>query len=319
MTDQGPVSPLRLPSARKVLVALLVLAVVVGAVLFYATMTSEPEITGIAPVGTDPFADGRLRPGPHDAAYSPDGQRVAVLTGGRLGMAEEGDVRPITARGSNVVDFAWFPASNALLVAEGPVPTGGLVVLEPDGRERGTIPLDPSISFGDGHGMDVAPGGREAVVTAVSRPPLGEEQRYLAHVDLETGRVRALTEADERAERAPFWLDADTIAFTSEGPAGSRVEVIDANGAGRRPLPIRDTELRTVGTLDEEWIVAAGDSSLVAVRADGRRRSLGAIPGGTAAIAIHPSGQSAIVAETVESVSGTAVQLRVVSLHPPSS
>lgn len=319
MTGEGPVPALRLPSLRKVLVALLILVLVVAGVLYYATITSDPEITGIAPVGTDPFADGQLRPGPHDAAYSPDGLRVAVLTGGRLAMAEEGDVRPITPRGSNVVDFAWFPGSNALLVAEGPVPTGGLVILEPDGTERGTLPLDPPISFGNGEGMDVAPSGREAVVTAVTRPTLGEEQRYLAHVDLETGRVRPLTDPDDTAETAPVWLDADTIAFTSETDDGSRLEVIDAAGSGRRPVALRAETVQTVGALDGEWVVVGVDSALLAVRPDGRRRALGEIPAGAAAVSVDPAGRTAIVAQTVQSASGTAVQLSTIELHPPST
>ena len=66
-----------------------------------------------------------------------------------------------------------------------------LAVVDVDGTVRGSIGLQDAVEFGSGHGSAIAPGGKRAVMTAVVRPPLEPQRRFLVDVDLETGILRA--------------------------------------------------------------------------------------------------------------------------------
>ena len=135
---------------RRNLLFAVVAAVVVGAAYFFVTRdaTGDAGVTGLAPVGGNLFAEGDEIPGAGRGLLSPDGSNLAVLTPDGLGIVDGNDIRPITEPGSKVVDIAWFGNGGTLLVAEGPVPTGLLAVVDADGEVRGSIPLAPSVGFG---------------------------------------------------------------------------------------------------------------------------------------------------------------------------
>lgn len=303
-----PVSEPDRPPTRdrsSLVLSLAALAVVVAAgAAVWVLRSDEPRITGLGPATPAPFpASGSLASGPHRAWYSADGARLAVLTDGAVGTVSDGTVRLITKSGGNVVDAAWFAAGTALLVAEGPVPTGGLVVVETTGKVRGTIALDPAVGVGPGLGMTIAPGGKRAVVTAVDRPPFGEQTTRLVSVDLTTGRTTDLVPGG----RGPHFVDAATIAFTRTRGAGSEAVVRDL-GSGAEVVLGGGAVVGVVGA--GESIVVQSTRGLVSFDPrGGARRVLSGPPGGSV-VAVHPSGAVAVVASLV----GDAVQLREISL-----
>lgn len=184
---------------------------------------------GLSPVAAPMFAeDGGLPAGPSRAVYSPTGTRLAVLNAGRVFVAVEGRLEPVTAEGGNVVDVAWFGNGTTLLVIEGPAATGQVAVVDIDGTVRGVIPLSEPVSPGSGHGMAVAPGGRSAVVTAVDRPPLAAEQRHLVTIDLETGRVSDRTAPGGEDEYGPvFTPEGDVVYSTADATVAGVTDVGD--------------------------------------------------------------------------------------------
>lgn len=263
---------------------------------------SEAPVSGLRAVGSQPFGDGDvLAAVAVRAVLDPTGGRLAVITDDGLSVAEDGGLRRVTARGSHVVDAAWFANGTTLLVAEGPIPTGGLAVVDIDGRVRGTIPLSPSVGFGGGNGMAVLPGGKRAVVTAVERPALQPEQRYLALVDLETGATSSLTEPGGPDESGPVPLDDGRIAFTERGAsgagggdAGATVRIVDPvagglDGAGAGTV---------VGAADRAVVVRTGrELRLRPLGADGAGagRLLVTIPDGATAVGADPGAGEAVV------------------------
>jgi hypothetical protein len=298
---------------RNVVMALVAVGVLAGAYLF-ATREGAPPPRGLAPVGDDPFGSGDTVPGPHRGVLSPDGTRLAVLSADGLGVVERNEIRPLTSEGANVVDVAWFGNGGTLLVAEGPVPTGGLVVMDIDGTVRGTVPLQPTVGFGGGRGMSVAPGGRAAVVTAIERPALGGERSHLVAVDLETGETKALTPPDGPDEERPFHLDAGRVAFVERpaegGPGIARTLVLDLATGRTEELA---TRAEVVGVSGDGTPVLLDEASRIRV-AD---RVLGTVPAGADLVSIDaPSGQ-AVVVEVVDAVDGSRTsRLRRIEVDP---
>lgn len=265
--------------------------VVVGAVAAFVLSRDDPRVEGLAPVGRSPLgAGGVIGGGSFEAEFSPDGSRLAVIGPDGLGLAVEGRVRPITARGSKVVDFAWFGAGTTLLVAEGPEPTGGLAVVDIDGKVRGTIPLNPSVGFGSGHGMTIEPGGKRAVVTAVAREPVGGlETRTLTLVDLTTGQTTPLFEGER-----PFFLDDGRLLYTIEG---ERPSVAISELAAGASTEIVETTSRSAGVVAGGYAAytSPGSVSVINLEDPSGRSVLGKLPGGTSIVALHPSGRQAVV------------------------
>lgn len=288
------------PRWLQALVATVVSVVVVAAVWVFFVRGDDPEVVrGLGPAHPSPFdSRGEVTAGPDKAAMSDDGQ-LAVIQAGQVTLAVEGQLHPVTKSGTNVVDVAWFNSADVLLVAEGPTPTGGVALVELDGTVRGTIPLDPSIGFGTGNGMSVAPGNKRAVVTAVERPALAQtDQRRLAEIDLETGKVRHLTDPGIDAY-GPTYVDREKVLFTYGGDA-----VLLSTATGDRQV-VRP-KARAAGVIRGEWLVTVdGDDRVFARHIDergtlGRSVELGQLPPQSSPVTVDPAGGRIVVATAVQ-------------------
>ena len=277
-------------TALRAVVAIAVIGLVVGAVwLLLGRDAGAPSVAGLRPNARSPFdEEGALVPGPSRALYSRDGARVAVIHAGRVDLAVEGRLRPITSPGGNVVDAAWFTDGATMLLAEGPIPTGSLAVVSVDGVVRGAVGLDRAgLGFGTGHGMSVAPDNRRAALTAVTRRPLQREERHIVEVDLVTGAVRDLTLPGDEDEFAPRYLASGALVYST--PARKIAGVV----FGRDVIHVRAGRLET----------ATGDA-------------LGTLPEGAEVVDVAPAGDRAIV--VVDDGSGQP-RLREVRLTTPRS
>src|SRR5688500_2758803 len=107
--------------ALNTVAALVVTGLVIGVVWYLVAPGADQGDVASAGGSLTPFAgDGALQPGPVRGWYSTDGARLAVVNAGRIDIAIEGQLVPITPRSGNVVDAAWFGGGEALLVGEGP-------------------------------------------------------------------------------------------------------------------------------------------------------------------------------------------------------
>lgn len=285
---------------RRLLVGGAVALIVVSLVYLFVARDDGDAVRGLAPAGDRPFGDSDTLEGAFRGIFSGTGNRLAVFTDDGLGIAQQGEILPITRPGSNVVDAAWFGNAATLLVAEGPIPTGALVVVDLDGEVRGTIPLEPSVGFGTGYGLTVAPGNRQAVVTAVERPALGPEERRLVKVDLETGATVDLTPPGDADEQRPFYLDRDRVAFTEfrEG-VPPRAVVVDVTTGALQEIAAATS---VAGVIDGEPVLQDERGRLF--MASTPSHILARIPKGTELSSIDPSGDVAVVAETVTAGDG---------------
>jgi DNA-binding beta-propeller fold protein YncE len=274
---------------------------------------THARVQGLAPVRATLFdASGRVERGPYGAMFSPDGARLAVKSGRGISIVtSRGHTRLVTPPGSRAVDYAWLPAGNDLLIAEGPSATGRLEVLALDGAGRGSVPLDPSFSVGTGYGMAVAPDGHHAVAVAEDLVALGGPERLsLVRVDLATGTVEQLP---VKAVRGPAYIDAEHVLLTSLAATGSRAEVLTLATAQRRPVSPAGESADALGpVLRGRWLVYATERAVWAVpAAGGARVRLAGVARGATAVAVDPDGTQAIVAER----NGDVEQLRAVSLR----
>lgn len=301
---------------KRLLAGGLVAVIVLTLVYLFVGRERGDRVRGLTPAGDSPFGERDHLDGAIRGLFSDTGSRLAVLTADGLGLAQQGKILPITRAGSNVVDAAWFANAATLLVAEGPVPTGALVVIDVDGEVRGTIPLEPSVGFGSGYGMTVAPGGRQAVVTAVERPALGPEQRRLVVVDLETGATRDLTTPGGADEQRPFYVDRGRVAFTEVGAdVPPRAMIADVGTGSVEEI---SAAASVVGTIGEEPVLQDLRARLFLVSS--RDRALVTVPEGTRLTSIDPAQMVAVVAETVATADGSRTgRLRRVRLKvaPP--
>lgn len=302
----------------RTIVGVAVAALVMAAVWFFLVRTEGPSpIAGLAPAGSRAFAaDGALPPGPSRAVYAADGGRLAVLDRGQLAVASQGQLVGITPATGNVVDAAWFRSSDTLLVAEGPIPTGGLSVVQIDGKVRGTIALQPSIGFGHGYGMAIAPGNKRAIATAIERPALSPaDERHLVEIDLTTGAVRDVTPSGGDNEEGPHFVDESTVFATS----GQDAVLIDIATGQQRVVAL---QARAVGVIGGEWLVyAEGDGKVVRARSRGALGSppvdLATLPPGSSAVDVNPLGGRLVAAVTEVQPDGASVpRLREVTIRP---
>ena len=309
---------------KRLVVAALVVVAVVATVFFFVARTSGPPVAGLAPQGPDAFSHNAVEPGPYRGWFSPDGAKLAVLSADGLGLAEGGKVRPLTPKGSRVVDGAWFHGGTALLVAEGPVPTGTLAVIDTEGRDKGTVTLAPSVAFGNGFGMTVSPDNKQAVVTAVERPTLAQtEQRWLVRVDLATGETTTLTPKDDTEEVGPVYLDAHTVMYTARAVGRPPVvRTIDVDTREVRDVSAPGTSARAIGTIGSDGqllVIVTGRSIEAVTRSGGAGQRLGTVPAAAELIAVQPTGTLALIATSVvDAAQGSqSTQLRAMRVGPP--
>jgi len=286
-----------------VAIAGVVVVAVVAVTAAAVVITAEEDAPAVLPDAAAVFGDdGVLFASPRWARFSPTGRLVLVRTSAGIGLATGDDETPdsevalLTPPGSRAVDAAWFPGETAVLVAEGPIPTGQLAVVELDGTVRGAVPLTPSFGVGTGHGMTVSPDGRHAVVTAEEREAVGGMLHlHLVFVDLEEGLVTELTRPDGPDESGPTFVSSEQVAYTETtagADGGSRAMVLDlADGTVEPVSPLGD-RARAVGVVNGVPVYVSGDDVWIAAR--GARRRLAAGLDGDV-LAVHPTGSLVIV------------------------
>ncbi|HEX2049041.1 MAG TPA: hypothetical protein VHJ34_00235 [Actinomycetota bacterium] len=197
-------------------------------------------------------AGGRLAPGGwilDRGAFSPDGRRVAFVGvdpdgNQRAGVAADGgSVEAVTPEDWTVVDFAWMPGSESLLVVRHGERGDTLAIVGVDGEVVRMVDVDRP--FGAGRGMVVSPDGDYAIVS-MQEPVALERPADLVRLDLATGATTNLTRTPRLTEDYPSWAGRDRLVFTSGHlvvdvlePNGA-VEVVDLDGGDRRRLTPRD-------------------------------------------------------------------------------
>lgn len=302
-------------------------ALVAGAVTYgYISDRGREATPTISPPSGAAFSDEQaLADGPSRGLFSPDGRRVAVLDDTAVAQAEGGKLRPITPPAGRVVDFAWMPDSASVLVAEGPIPTGQVSVVDLAGKVKGTARLDPSIGFGSGYGMSVDSRGARAAVIAVERDAIGGRERTdLAVIDLTTGAVSVLA-TPELNERQPVFVDDETIVFLEGDESNAeRVMLVDIASQKRVPLPGTRNPVALLGVTDDGRVVVGvprGDAAaVVAVETDGSARAdLVVLEPGQRPVAVDPQARRLLVASDVEirtptGGAGTVSRLRAVDV-----
>ena len=311
-----------------------VAAVVVGAVAFgYISNRSGERDPVLAPPSGAAFNEDRaLAKGPNRGSFSVDGRSVAVIDRGAVALAQGGALKAVSPPGGRVVDFAWMPNSQAVLVAEGPIPTGQVTVIDFAGKVVGTARLNPSIAFGSGYGMSVDSRGVNAAVIAVDRDAIGgNERRDLAVIELTTGKVTRLPTPD-LDERQPVFIDDNTVAVLEtadiEGGGVARVVAVDLGSGTRTPLDSRAT-LKVIGATDDGEVVVSERTAdnrervVTLTLAAAKRKVLATLPIGQRAVAADPQARRVLVATNVNvaSASGTIIvtQLRAVDIARPSA
>jgi hypothetical protein len=302
---------------RRLLVAAVVVAVVaVVAGLVVWRTGSEPTVTrgGVVPAEGDAFdGGGKIEPGPFRGAWSPNATHVLTVSAQGVGEPRRGRVRLITPAGSRAVDAAWFPGSNAVLIAEGPIPTGQLSVLRLDGSSLGNVTLTPSFGVGGGRGMTVDATGRRAVVTRVERDPFHPGERTdLVMVDLRTGASRPLVETGDVDEDRPFFVGPELVVFTTRPAAGGDAAVAELDVATNkvRLLSPEGEDATGIGTIGSgAWVAYTSGTTLWATRRDGGGEPvrLADVASGATVVAVEPDGRAALVAEPTP---GGATRLR---------
>jgi dipeptidyl aminopeptidase/acylaminoacyl peptidase len=292
-----------------------VLVVAASAVYVWGT-TEEAPPRGLAAVGPEAFdRQGRLRPGPHEGRFSPDGTLLAVLSSAGVALAAGGETRLLTEPGSNVVDFAWFPDSRRILVAEGPGITGEMAAIDVAGNVLGSIKIDRPFSFGTGFGMAVDPTGTRAIVTAFDRPAFAGQKLDLVMVELATGQTTDLSSTGAFGESEPHFVDEDTVLFTQTDQGGrTNARLLELGGQPpSRQLSPAGERASALGALnDGRWVAYGldreGRTEVWAVRVgDGLAARIGAFSGSVAAV--DPLGRYALVRERSPD-DPQAVQLR---------
>lgn len=200
---------------------------------------------------------------------SPDGERLAIVEAGAVTVVGVDDAKVVTRAGTNVVDAAWMPDGERVLVVEGPIPTGQLTVIDMEGTVSGVAQLSPSVSFGTGLGLAVDSRGTQAAVITVTREPIGGRQHSdLAVVGLQTGKVRVYA-TPERDETQPMFVDDELVAVSSVAETGgARLDLVDVASGQVQAGPELDSG-PFVRTFRDEVVVGrrapGGADELVAV------------------------------------------------------
>jgi hypothetical protein len=180
-------------------------------------------------------------------AFSADGEVAFIGVDDdnqpRVGTADGGKPRGVSAKGIEPTDFAWMPDGKSLLISDRSPDGSGdrLVVYDLSGKRLRVVPT--KLRFQAGNGMAVRPDGKVAVVAA-QEPSDFDIPSDLVEVDLSTGGSRNLTSTPDLAEELPVYVDNETLVFSAgkivgltQGPNGW-IGVLDVgSGAVRRLTP----------------------------------------------------------------------------------
>lgn len=285
-------------------VALVAFVTVAVLAVAYGVVVTRPDpLPRVPPVAAGSFGPGGvIRTASTKAAYSPDGASIAVLTADGVGIATKGQVEVFTRPGAQIVDFAWMPDSRRLLVMEGPVGTGFVVVVDLKGEVVAAEELSPSFAVGSGFGIDVDPSARRAVTVAVTRDPLGQrDRRDVVVTELQTGATRTLVD-DEAIESRPAFLAGEEIVVTERRGRDSVVAVVNLNTGGRRLLSPPTERAAVVNVIGRGEAITyttrgrGGGLSLWRVpTAGGTRTLLDRFEPGETVVAVDSSGRRALI------------------------
>lgn len=278
---------------RSVAVALAVVVLVAVAVTRLISANGPTRAT------TPRGLDGVVVPGAGVIRWSPDSTKLAVIAAGEVVVVRVADGEELARRGATVVDVAWMPDAERLVLVEGPTPTGQVVAMATTGRVVGTTALRPSIAFGQGRGLSVNSTGTQAVAVSATRDVLGGATHHdLAVVQLQTGATRVFP-SQARDESNPVFVDETTIAYAAASPGGElRLFALDAVSGSVNDLGvIHDGPF---GVLASGEVVvghraAQGAYRLDAVDLSGGSRVLGQLEADQRPVAIDRFGTRALV------------------------
>ncbi|MDP1792853.1 MAG: hypothetical protein Q8K63_01845 [Acidimicrobiales bacterium] len=295
---------------RNGLLGLLALVLLVAGVI--RLISTNGPVAPTAPSGLEEL----VVPSAGVIRWSPDATRLALLVAGEMLIVRVADGAEVARRGSTVVDVAWMPDAERVILVEGPIPTGQAVAVQVDGRVAGTTTLRPSIAFGMGQGLAIDDKGRRAAAIAAQREAIGGATRHdLALVELQSGATRVIS-TEDREESNPVFADDVTVAYASRAPSGeTRLHVIDTSTDAVTNLGrIHDGPF---GVLASGEVVvghraAQGAYRLDAVSLDGESRVLGVLRDTQRPVAIDRFGTRVLV-RRFGGLQGTRLAIAVLS------
>lgn len=303
---------------RLIIAAAGVLLLIVAGVAYVVVVAPDatPGVRGLSAAGTTfTDSDGLVAPGPFTAAFSPNGAKLAVLSAAGISLSDRGRLTPVlkqnVAGASRVVEMAWMPSSDRLLVAEGPAPARRLNVIDLTGKVVAAATLSQPLSLDEGFGMAVDSTNRKAALIQVNRDAVGGRRHLdLAVVDLQNGAVRILPTPDIE-ESHPYFVDDNHVLVTADSSVVTRASVVDlADGSS---LAVGSKATMSAGVLtDTDVPVYQTLGETAAVWAPGHK--LGDLDKGAVLVALHPTGSAGV--ERLAPDAEGATRLRVIALNP---
>lgn len=295
---------------RNALVAVLVVGLLIAAVVRLVATNGTPEESDRAAI------ESLVVPGSGAIRWSPDATKIAFVVSGEIVVVRVADVRELGRAGDTIVDAGWMPDASRLVLAEGPIPTGQIVAVGPDGHVQGTTTLKPSIAFGQGLGFAINSTGTQAAVIATTREAIGgASHQDIAVIDLQRGGTKVFA-TPTREESDPVFVDDSTVAYAAKLPGGQlRLHTLDlVTSQVRGHGPIHDGPYAALPS--DEVVVghrgAQGAIRLDALDLEGGSRVLGVVPRHTRPVAVDRFGTRALV-RRFGGLDGTRLAIEVLS------
>lgn len=276
----------------------------------------------VASPADSPFDDnGALPYGPYWGRFGPDGRQLVVVSGADASLAKGGELQQLNQEGEDVLDAAWMPGGNGVLVAYGPTGSDKLAVFNLKGDTLGFITMNPVVPIASTSGMAVDSAGKRAAVTAIHRGGLpGEQPVNAVHiVDLATGATSQASPPDQSVSR-PIWL-SETQLLVAVSPPGrpteTRAAVLSLETKLVQPFGPEDAVTRPLAVLGQGLSVLEvrrGDTTTIEVFTPALElKRIGTLPPGWSAVHVDPTGTRALVLDTTERQRGE-IRLRRLNL-----